>query len=121
MNEQWKQIRGHDNYEVSNLGRVRNVTTGKILKPYNDQRGYLRVDLSRDNRAKVHRLVAMAFVPQPRRKNIVNHINRDRHDNRACNLEWVTQKENVAHYRALDAIKRFAEEERNATGNALPY
>ncbi len=121
MTEIWKKVRGK-NYEVSNLGQVRNAITGKVLKPYDDHRGYLRVDINRHCRAKVHRLVATAFCPNPKRRPVVNHINRDRHDNRACNLEWVTYKENTAHWLALQnatlAEMRACDA---AVGDELPY
>lgn len=62
--------------------------------------GYLAVTMSCEGRKQpmfVHRLVAMAFVPNPDNKPEVNHINLDKHDNRAENLEWVTRAENLAH------------------------
>ena len=122
QNEQWKAVRGHSNYEVSDQGRVRNVKTGHILKPYNDQRGYLRVDLGRGNRAKVHRLVALAFCGPRRRRPVVNHKNRDRHDNRACNLDWVTYAENTAHWMEIENAKLAEMRARDvALGDALPY
>lgn len=120
--EQWKAIRGHSNYEVSDMGRVRNVKTGRILKPYDDYRGYLRVDLGTHNPKKVHRLVALAFCGPRRRRPVVNHINRDRHDNRACNLEWVTYAENTAHWQAIENIKLAEMRALDiANGDALPY
>ena len=129
MNEQWKTVRGHKDYEVSDMGSVRNVRTGKILKPYNDQRGYLRVDLYAKChnkacrvRAKVHRLVALAFCGPRRGRPVVNHKNRDRHDNRACNLEWVTYAENTAHWLAIENAKLAEMRARDvANGDALPY
>ena len=123
MNEQWKAVRGHSNYQVSNMGNVRNVITGHVLKPYNDLRGYLRVDLGRNCRGqKVHRIVALAFCGPRRRRPVVNHKNRDKHDNRACNLEWVTYAENTAHWMAIENIK--LEEMRAcdaANGDVLPW
>ncbi|MCM1289621.1 MAG: NUMOD4 motif-containing HNH endonuclease [Corallococcus sp.] len=122
MTEQWKKVQGHANYEVSDQGRVRNVTTGKILKPFDSGNGYLRIDLGHACRVKVHRLVAAAFCPNRKHRPVVNHINRDKHDNRACNLEWVTYAQNTAHWQAIEELqraRRFALEA--ASGDALPY
>jgi len=122
MTEQWKKVRGHCGYEVSDLGNVRNVRTGKILKLTNDGRGYLRVDLGRGCHAKVHRLVAIAFCPNRKSRPVVNHINRDKHDNRACNLEWVTYAENTAHWMALQNAALAEMRARDAAaGDELPY
>ncbi len=115
--EVWKVIDEFPNYEVSNFGNVRNRLTGRILKPYDDRRGYLRVDLGHKNRRKLHRLVADAFCEHPAGKDVVNHINRDRHDCRAANLEWVTYSENTLHWLNWDGESTYFVE----TEDALPY
>ena len=97
--EYWQDIRGHEGYQVSNHGRVKNNKTGKILKPYLT-RGYLRVSLYNDSGRKcklVHRLVAEAFLPNPDNKSDVNHINGCKTDANVCNLEWVSASENMSH------------------------
>lgn len=100
--EKWKYIEDYEGlYEVSNLGRVRSLYTGKILKPRTQGSGYLQVDLYKDGKKKnyfIHRLVALAFIPNddPEHKTEVNHINdEDKTDNRACNLNWMDHKQNV--------------------------
>lgn len=115
MQELWKQVPGCEYLEVSNLGRVRrnevyhtvpNRYGGyhvrhekeKILTPTDNGHGYKIVSTRIVNKKRnyyVHRLVAMAFVSGYREGLVVNHKNYDTSDNRAENLEWTTQKENV--------------------------
>lgn len=85
-------------YEVSNLGRVRSLNylrTGKakLLKQQLDKHGYKRVGLYEDGKAKsllVHRLVAMAFLPNPNNLPMVNHKDENKTNNNVSNLEWCT-------------------------------
>ena len=89
-----------EQYQVSNTGVVRNKITGHILKPQLDNKGYLRVRMSLHDKkatAKVHRLVAVAFIPNQENKPQVNHIDTDKRNNDVRNLEWVTNGENQIH------------------------
>ena len=89
-----------EQYEVNNVGEVRNRITKNILTPQKDNKGYLRVRMSLHDRkvsAKIHRLVAIAFIPNPENKPQVNHINCNKEYNRVENLEWVTNGENQIH------------------------
>lgn len=99
MKEVWKDIEDYEGlYQVSNLGRVKRVTTNSILKPLKHQQGYLRVRLSKNNIAftkTIHRLVAQAFIPNPDNKPEVNHIDEDKTNNNINNLEWSTRKDNL--------------------------
>lgn len=94
--EIWKKI-GYNQYEISNLGNVRNGS--KILKHYLSV-GYYKVDLYDNWKRKkcfVHRLIAEAFIPKIEGKTHVNHINGVRTDNAILNLEWCTNAENQRH------------------------
>ena len=97
---EWKQIEGYEGiYSVSNNGNVRSDITGSLLGQWTCH-GYLYVKLCKDGKAitkRVHRLVATAFCEKPSGKEDINHINGDKSDNRAENLEWVTKSENMLH------------------------
>lgn len=99
MIEIWKNI--DDRYSVSNFGRVKSNYANKerILKPTVDARGYLKVDLrhgAKRTGMMVHRLVALAFIPNPDPENFkeVNHKDEDKTNNRIDNLEWCDTKYN---------------------------
>lgn len=96
QNEVWKQIKGYEKYQVSNLGNVRSPNV--ILAQGTQSRGYQNVTLFVEGKGKtfnVHRLVAQTFIPNPEGLNVVNHKNEDKTDNREENLEWCTQQYNV--------------------------
>lgn len=100
MQELWHICRQNKNYTVSNIGRVYSRRKNKILTPKLNHDGYLRVQLWEHGKCEfvsIHRLIAVAFCANPCNKPFVNHINGNKQDNRAVNLEWVTQKENIAH------------------------
>lgn len=91
-------------YSVTRDGVVRNDRTGRVRKPSVSNSGYYCVKLWDGERSKnsfVHRLVAIAFVPNPEGKPEVNHIDGDKTNNAASNLEWVTGVENKRHCREV--------------------
>jgi hypothetical protein len=84
-----------DSYLVSDDGLVMNRRSGHILALQDDRRGYNRVDLHGKHR-KLHRLVASRFLPAPtcQEKLVIDHIDRNRRNNQASNLRWVTTRVN---------------------------
>lgn len=105
--ELWKRIIDFPNYEVSNFGNVRNAESHYIIKPLLGSSGYLTVRIRRHKgdydkpAANVHRLVAEAFVDGRQPGLHVNHIDGNKLNNRADNLEWCTRKENSQHAMSL--------------------
>ncbi len=114
MTEIWKDIKGYEGlYQLSNYGRVKAlekyVTRRKcgikhfpeiIMKPTSDKDGYLSITFNVHNKAKtfkVHRLVAQAFIPNPKNKPQVNHKDGNKKNNHVDNLEWATESENIQH------------------------
>lgn len=107
--EEWRDIPEYEGiYLISNLGRVKRLPLGKqwpyrrthnnIRKQKIKNNGYLMVNLSKDNKVRwyqVHRLVAMAFIPNPGHLPFVNHKDETRTNNRVENLEWCTHQYNV--------------------------
>ncbi len=73
INEEWRAVSGYANYQVSNIGRVRNVKTERMLKPNITPIGYYQFGLYKDNAKKylrIHRLVAQEFIENPNSKNV---------------------------------------------------
>lgn len=128
--EIWKDVVGYEGlYQVSNLGRVRSLDKsieiqtkrngktlkpfrafykGKILKPTIDPHGYALVQLRNNGDAwfvRVHRLVAMAFLPNPDHKPCINHLDNTRNNNVVTNLEWCTYQENSQYAAKQGRIK----------------
>ncbi len=114
MIEVWKDIPGYEgHYQVSNLGSVKSIErlrrtkgTGitkvceRIVKPTIDKFGYCKVCLFKNGKRKYckpHRLVAIAFIPNPDNKPEVNHKDGNKTNNNVSNLEWNTASENMRH------------------------
>lgn len=123
-NEIWKSLDGivefGEHYEVSSYGRVRSIdrkvnsrsglrtVKGQMLKLQTDKDGYKKAMLYCKQKCKiyrVHRLVALAFIPNPNSKSDVNHINGVKYNNSIENLEWATKSENRQH--AFDSGLQF--------------
>ena len=101
MKEIWRDINGYKGlYQVSNLGRVWSCRQKRLRKLQKNTHGYMSLFLYKNKKGtakQVHRLVAEAFIPNPKKLEQVNHKNGDKTDNRVENLEWVTRYENSIH------------------------
>jgi len=112
--ETWKScFNFEENYEVSDLGRIRRKLSPtiykdgriayfsqNILKPSLNKKGYYKVYLSVNSKKYtryLHRLIAQTFLENPKNKETVNHINCIKTDNSVLNLEWMTNTENMNH------------------------
>lgn len=109
--EVWKSAPGFNGYEISNHGRIRNVN-GRILKLADNGLGYKKFrrkigDVFKED--YIHRLVALAFLPNPEGKPCVNHLDCNPANNKADNLEWCTKAENSAYMVKLGRNKRTKE------------
>lgn len=108
QNEIWKDVPGFPGYQVSNAGRVRSLPrivkrgnhtmsiSGSILR-FGTSMGYSFVNLRKDGKSisvKVHKLVGLVFVENPKNRPEIDHINANRKDNRPENLRWVNRHEN---------------------------
>ena len=95
-------IKGYKKYTINRDGTVTNTKSGRTVKHHKLASGYMNVTLSKNGKMKshrVHRLVAIAYLPNPHNKFTVNHKDLNKQNNHVNNLEWMTQKENHNHAR----------------------
>ena len=123
MREEWRDVSGWEEvYQISSHGRLKSFRgdkTGRILSNRNGKGDYLRVVLGSGMKTRehestyIHRLVAGHFLPpQPSPRHQVNHIDGNKQNNRADNLEWLTPSENMKHISRikpefLNGVKRY--------------
>ena len=137
MKEVWKKIdykNVPDIYEVSNLGNIKKIPhitdapnqfgvfktsrKGKMMSFCKNTYGYLMFRPQQNNKKQVHavhRLVATAFIPNPKNKPCVNHKDFDKTNNCVSNLEWVTYRENTLHATQNGVLVSYKGRESNLT------
>ena len=95
---EWRKIDGYENYSISKNGEVRNDKTGRIRKPTLGNHGYYILSLCKNSKRKIfrfHRLLALAFIPNPDNKTCVDHIDGNKTNNKLENLRWCTHQEKI--------------------------
>lgn len=130
----WKDIPGYEGeYQVSNTGKVRSLnyqrTKGKVVKlKLCNKDGYMAIGLYKNGKRTkypVHRLVALAFIPNPNNYPIINHKDENKTNNTVWNLEWCTQKYNINYGNCRKKMseahkgKQFTEEHRKKISEAM--
>lgn len=95
-----KPIAYFEQYAISENGKIISLSSGKTLTPIENLNGYLKISLVNNDGQKqllIHRIVAQHYLPNPYEFSQVNHINGNKKDNRAQNLEWISAAENIKH------------------------
>lgn len=101
MDEIWRDIEGYEGlYQISNKGNVKSLYKGseRILRPWDNGCGYMNIGLFKNGMLKcikVHRLVAITFIPNPYKLPEVNHKDENKKNNCVDNLEWMIHRDNL--------------------------
>lgn len=99
--ENWRIVKGFENYSVSDTGNLRNNASGKMLKPMISTCGYVYFHLIKDEKKHtkyVHRMVGESFIPNPKNLPQIDHVDGNKLNNTVSNLRWVTISENRMAY-----------------------
>lgn len=116
-NEVWKEIKDLDSrYFISTEGRVLSLCLDgyKLMQPFVCGDGYYYVDLrknGKDIKCRIHRLVADAFIDNPKDKPVVHHKDTNRKNNKVLNLEWLTDAEHAEVHRQINQEKKKQKED----------
>lgn len=120
INEQWKDIENEYPFQVSNKGRIKNKLTKNILTNSTITKGYKGITLNK-TRYKIHRLVAIAFIPNPNNLPFINHKDENPGNNNVENLEWCDNKYNcnygTAQKRRVEKLSKYKIIEYDDDGN----
>lgn len=98
------EIQDYPNYLIYETGDVFNDKTNRFLKPQNNDTGYSVVNLYKNGKSKqfkIHRLVAIHYIPNPENKPFVDHIDGDKTNNSIENLRWATNMENCNAFKKM--------------------
>ena len=107
--EEWKEITDYPNYEISNLGNVRNKTRNKINKTWLCK-GYYGIILQHNKKKqnfRIHRLLAEAFIPNPNNLPVIDHIDKNKLNNSLNNLRWVSISQNSYNKKCKNNTSKF--------------
>ena len=96
----WKTVSLFSNYEINNLGNVRNKKTKKILSQSLSSKGYYQINIDGKSR-RAHRLLAETFIANPDNLETVNHKDGNKLNNNLNNLEWMSRGDNIKHSREV--------------------
>ena len=124
-NEVWKEIVGLDSrYFVSSEGRVLSLCMDgyKLMQPFICGDGYCYLDLRKDGqdqKSRVHRLVAEAFIDNPEDKPIVHHKDTNRRNNKVSNLQWMTEAEHAAAHLKINQERKKLREQTSGNEDIL--
>lgn len=99
MIEIYREVKGYEDYLISNYGKVFSLHANRLMAPALDAGGYCFVKIGgrQGKHMSIHRLVASAFLKNPDKKRTVNHKDGDKQNNAVFNLEWATHSENERH------------------------
>lgn len=101
--EEWKELENYSNYLISNKGRVWSKRKCVIMKTYEQNSGYLMLNIVNDEGCSkkwlLHRLIASTFIPNRENKPYINHKDGNKYNNAITNLKWATCSENILHAR----------------------